>query len=92
MQTKNESGQDPLNYPPKLDNQLAYLYGYVGFSDGSPTSGALTRYADLEAELKEQHPSPSGAVSALAIRVRAEMRVKRRSCESESATPVRTMP
>lgn len=51
VQTKNESGQDPLNYPPKLDNQLAYLYGYVGFSDGPPTAGAVARYADLVAEL-----------------------------------------
>jgi hypothetical protein len=51
LQTKNESGQDPLNYPPKLDNQLAYLYGYVGFSDGPPTAGAVARYADLVAEL-----------------------------------------
>ena len=51
VQAKNESGQDPLNFPPKLDNQLAYLYGYVGFSDGSPTAGALARYADLVAEL-----------------------------------------
>ncbi len=52
VQTKNESGQDPLNYPPKLDNQLAYLYGYVGFSDGAPTAGAAARYSDLEAELE----------------------------------------
>jgi len=52
VQTKSESGQDPLNYPPKLDNQLAYLYGYVGFSDGSPTAGAAARYSDLEAELE----------------------------------------
>ncbi|MEK6253735.1 MAG: hypothetical protein N2B05_03465, partial [Gemmatimonadales bacterium] len=51
VQSKNESGQDPLNFPPKIDNQLAYLYGYVGFSDGSPTAGALARYADLVAEL-----------------------------------------
>ena len=51
VQAKNESGQDPLNYPPRLDNQLAYLYGYVGFSDGSPTGGALARYADLVGEL-----------------------------------------
>jgi hypothetical protein len=52
VQTKSESGQDPLNYPPKLDNQLAYLYGYVGFSDGPPTAGAVARYADLVAELE----------------------------------------
>jgi photosystem II stability/assembly factor-like uncharacterized protein len=51
IQTKNESGQDPLNFPPMLDNQLAYLYGYVGFSDGSPTDGAVSRYEDLAREL-----------------------------------------
>ena len=53
-QTKSESNQDPLNFPPMLDNQLAYLYGYVGFSDGAPTAGAAERYADLAAELESR--------------------------------------
>ncbi len=52
FQTKNESGQDPLNFPPMLDNQLAYVYGYVGFSDGAPTAGAEGRYEDLAEELE----------------------------------------
>jgi hypothetical protein len=34
-----------------LDNQLAYLYGYVGFSDGAPTAGASERFSDLRTEL-----------------------------------------
>jgi hypothetical protein len=50
-QTKSESNQDPLNFPPMLDNQLAYLYGYVGFSDGAPTEGARERFSDLRTEL-----------------------------------------
>ncbi|MEE8573391.1 MAG: hypothetical protein V3T20_09000, partial [Gemmatimonadota bacterium] len=50
-QTKSESNQDPLNFPPMLDNQLAYLYGYVGFSDGAPTEGASQRFSDLRTEL-----------------------------------------
>ena len=50
-QTRSESNQDPLNFPPKLDNQLAYLYGYVGSSDGPPTAGAERRFSDLRAEL-----------------------------------------
>jgi len=50
-QTKSESNQDPLNFPPMLDNQLAYLYGYVGFSDGAPTTGASERFSDLRTEL-----------------------------------------
>ncbi len=47
MQTKNESFQDPLNYPPMLDNQYAYLYGYVSGPDGPPTEGARARLEDL---------------------------------------------
>lgn len=47
MQTKNESFQDPLNFPPRLDNQYAYLYGYVAGPDGPPTEGARTRFEDL---------------------------------------------
>lgn len=47
MQTKNESFQDPLNFPPRLDNQYAYLYGYVAGPDGPPTDGARQRFEDL---------------------------------------------
>lgn len=47
MQTNNESHQDPLNFPPRLDNQYAYLYGYVAGPDGPPTSAARTRFEDL---------------------------------------------
>ena len=47
MQTKNESFQDPLNFPPQLDNQYAYLYGYVAGPDGPPTEQARTRFRDL---------------------------------------------
>ena len=51
FQTKNESGQDPLNFPPMLDNQIAYLYGYVIGPDARPTEGARERARDLRQEL-----------------------------------------
>ncbi len=51
MQTKNESRQDPLNFPPRLDAQLVYLYGIVGGADAPPTDGAYERLDDLNAEL-----------------------------------------
>jgi len=57
MQTKNESNQDPLNFPPQLDNQFAYLYGYVAGPDARPTAGAFTRFDDLNGqwgELRDQ--------------------------------------
>jgi hypothetical protein len=56
MQTKNESFQDPLNFPPQLDNQFAYLYGFVAGPDGPPTRSARTRFEDAN-ELWREHRS-----------------------------------
>ena len=50
IQTKNESSQDPINFPPQLDNQIAYLYGHVAQNYGRPTGGSFERFRDLEAE------------------------------------------
>ena len=50
IQVKNESGQDPLNFPPLLDNQFAYLYGYVSGGNNAPTEGAEKRFGDLQKE------------------------------------------
>lgn len=50
IQTRNESGQDPLNFPPMLDNQFAYLYGYVAGGNDEPTEGAAVRFEDLRGE------------------------------------------
>jgi photosystem II stability/assembly factor-like uncharacterized protein len=36
-QTKNRSGQDPLNYPIRLNNRIAALMGTVGTGDFRPT-------------------------------------------------------
>ncbi|MDA9127808.1 glycosyl hydrolase [Flavobacteriaceae bacterium] len=36
-QTKNRSGQDPLNFPIKLTNKLAHLNALVGMDDFPPT-------------------------------------------------------
>jgi photosystem II stability/assembly factor-like uncharacterized protein len=51
MQTENQSRQDPLNFPPRLDAQLVYLYSVVGGADAPPTDGAYERFADLSREL-----------------------------------------
>ena len=47
IQTRNESGQDPINFPSMLDDQLAYLYSHVNSSYGRPTEGAYQRYEDM---------------------------------------------
>jgi hypothetical protein len=47
MQLRNEYRMDPLNFPPKLMGQMAYLYREVRDSDGKPTVGARQRFEDL---------------------------------------------
>jgi photosystem II stability/assembly factor-like uncharacterized protein len=57
-QVKNQSPQDPLRYPPKLDMQYLALYAYVtgvdnysfGGPEGRPVQGAYTRFEDLNVE------------------------------------------
>jgi hypothetical protein len=51
FQTKNEAGQDPLNFPPMLDNQIAALYGYILSTYDRPNAGATERATDLGREL-----------------------------------------
>ncbi len=52
--TKTESRQDPINFPPLLDNQLGYLYRYVVSAYGRPTRAAYVRLEELEGQLAEQ--------------------------------------
>ena len=54
-QTKNRSGQDPLNYPIRLNNKIAALAGVVSGAEAAPTSqtqGVFTQLSQqLDAEL-----------------------------------------
>ena len=50
IQTKNKAGQDPINYPPKFDDQLDWLYMIVNSQDAKPTQGCYDLYRDLKAE------------------------------------------
>lgn len=52
-QVKNQSGQDPLNFPIKLNNRLASLRRSVESGDAKPTNGAYKVYKELSAELEE---------------------------------------
>ncbi len=54
VQKMNESGQDPINYPPKLDNQFAYLMSLVNSQDAKPTAGCYQRLEDLKKDFQSQ--------------------------------------
>ncbi len=49
-QVKSKSGQDPLNFPPMIDNQYVELYAYVVASEYQPPAGAQQRLDDLQPE------------------------------------------
>ena len=49
-QVKNQSGQDPLNFPIKLNNRLASLRRSVESGEAKPTNGAYKVYEELSAE------------------------------------------
>ena len=51
MQPKNQADQDVENFPTRIDNQIAYVYGLVAEMDARPTEGQIERYRDLKGEL-----------------------------------------
>jgi len=51
-QTKNQSGQDPLNFPIKVNNRLANLLSMSERGDGPPNQSMPEIYSILTAELK----------------------------------------
>jgi photosystem II stability/assembly factor-like uncharacterized protein len=53
-QTKNQSNQDPLNYPIRLNNKLAALAGVVGSADAAPTDQSAELYKELAGKIDAQ--------------------------------------
>ncbi|MDT5124123.1 MAG: hypothetical protein QOC96_3605 [Acidobacteriota bacterium] len=53
-QTKNQSSQDPLNYPIKLNNKLAAVAGVVAEADAAPTAQSYTVYEELVSKINAQ--------------------------------------
>jgi photosystem II stability/assembly factor-like uncharacterized protein len=53
-QYRNQSSQDPLNYPIKLNNKLAALEGVVESADARPTAQSYDVFEDLSARLDAQ--------------------------------------
>jgi photosystem II stability/assembly factor-like uncharacterized protein len=53
-QTKNQSSQDPLNYPIRLNNKLAALGGTISNADSAPTDQSYAVYEDLTGKINAQ--------------------------------------
>jgi len=64
-QVKNQSGQDPLNYPIRLNNKIAALGGVAGGADARPTEQTRSVFRILSAQLDEQLARLSTAMRGL---------------------------
>jgi predicted nucleic acid-binding Zn-ribbon protein len=53
-QVRNRSGQDPLNYPIKLNNKIAALSGVIESADAKPTDQSVEVFNELSAQLDAQ--------------------------------------
>jgi len=54
IQSKSKSGQDPLNYPIKLDNKIAALASYVSSADFRPTEQTYQVFHALSSKADSQ--------------------------------------
>jgi photosystem II stability/assembly factor-like uncharacterized protein len=59
-QTKNRASEDPLNYPIKLNNKVAYVMGVVESSDNAPTAQSYRIYEDLATQVNAQIKTLNG--------------------------------
>lgn len=53
-QVKNQSGQDPLNFPIKINNRLAALWRSIETGDSKPTAAAFEMTKQLTADLEKE--------------------------------------
>jgi hypothetical protein len=62
-QVKNRSGQDPLNYPIKLNNKIAALAGVASGNDARPTNQTREVFRILSGQLDTQLSRLHSAIS-----------------------------
>ena len=53
-QVRNQSNQDPLNYPIRLNNKLAALMSHVEEAEAAPTAQAFQVFDELSAQLDRE--------------------------------------
>ena len=73
-QVKNQSGQDPLNFPIKLNNRLASLRRSVEDGDAKPTNGAYQVYKELTLELEKQLGSLKSLLNSNLLEINSLLR------------------
>jgi hypothetical protein len=96
-QVKNQSGQDPLNYPIRLNNKIAALSGVVGGTDAKPTSQSYTVFNDLSSQLDRQLSAMRGALMVVLPVINGSLKTAGLpaivpSTQELKASPARSLP
>jgi hypothetical protein len=65
---RNQSNQDPLNFPIKTNNRLASLLRVVEAGDGRPTSNTGPIFNDLKGELQGETDRLQRTLSTYLVR------------------------
>lgn len=63
-QVRNQSNQDPLNFPLKTNNRLASLLRVVQLGDGRPTNNVMPIFNDLKQELRAETDKLQSVIAA----------------------------
>ncbi len=92
-QVRNQSGQDPLNYPIRLNNKIAALSGVAASTEARPTNQAREVFRLLSAELDKELARVSAATRTALPEVNRELRaaglmeIVPATTEASAATP-----
>jgi photosystem II stability/assembly factor-like uncharacterized protein len=81
-QYRNQSNQDPLNFPIKLNNKLAALQNVVESADGKPTKPSYDVFTDLSGRLATQ-------LSALDNCLNADLRPLNAQIAAHKLSPIK---
>ena len=73
-QTKNQSGQDPLNYPIRLNDQLGGLMSFVASGERRPPKQAYDVYTVLDGKLTKETVRLNRVIAADLPRINAMLK------------------
>jgi photosystem II stability/assembly factor-like uncharacterized protein len=86
-QVRNRSGQDPLNYPIKLNNKIAALMGIIESADHRPTDQTYEVFKELSGQLEQQLQQMDKTVKAEVPRLNAALKRERVETVDPDAKP-----